>query len=298
AFGIRAATGLPLALVAGAGIVVAARRDRLALALWLPALSVLTCFVLPTRFVEGRYVLPIAFVVACAAAPPIALALESARKGVRVAGGVLAALLVCLSLARGAELTSAMLRDTRYAAAAWLEARADAGARIGFFGADQKLPRVPASLGYQRLDDFIGTRPGTRYSSDEIDAMARRVGDLAPEFIVVIPDHTALPELPRGTTLPDALYERLSDGSLGYRLARVFTERRLVPFLQRPPIVGYPLVSPPVEIFRRIGDGPPVARPSNAPRPRATILGASAGCPAESRGGCRWISTRFAGSKS
>jgi hypothetical protein len=143
-----------------------------------------------------------------------------------------------------------MWNDSRLEAAAFLKAEAEPGARIGFFGPDQKLPRVGEELVLARVDEFIGTRQGTTYSAEQIEEMTDRVRAESPEWIVIIPDHTILPNLPHGITLPPELLEDLLDGSLGYELAGRFETPPLL--VDRPLLVrDYRVVNPPVQVLRR-----------------------------------------------
>jgi hypothetical protein len=249
-----------------AGVILAAWRDRLSLALLIPAISLIVAFVLPIRYVQMRFLLPVSFVLACLASLPLGLGLRSRHTVIRLVCMLTVAAIAVLGLLRGADLTYAMLQDSRYAAANWLNAQGRPGDRVGFFGPDQKLPRVRSDLEYVRIVPFLGTYPGVHYSAAEIDEMARGVDESATEFVLVLTDHSMQPGLPYGSTCPPALYDRLRDGSLGYRLVARIETPPLFPWVHRPSVIDYPVVDPPVEIFERVRPPTSLGRPSRSAR--------------------------------
>lgn len=248
---VEVGMGWPMLLVAAVALASSARNDKVAFfTLLLPAVSVVLFFVLPTRLPLLRYLYGILFVGGCLAALPLAAALESPEPRRRLAAWFAVVLVAGVPAWRGIELTWAMWNDSRLDAAAFLQAESEPGARIGFFGPDQKLPRVGPDLELTRVDHFIGTRQGTTYTPEQIAGMADRVRAEAPEWIVIIPDHTILPHLPHGMTLPPTLLDALLDGSLGYEPAARFQTPALL--FERPLLVrDYRVVNPPVEILRR-----------------------------------------------
>jgi hypothetical protein len=249
---IADSTSGPLLVAALVGIVMVVVRRPIALALLVPPLSVLVTFLLPVRVPEMRYSLPISFVVVWFAAVPVAAGLRSRQVSLRVAAGLLTGILCILPLLRGLELTHAMLHDSRYDAAQWLNDNASVGAHVEFFGPDQKLPRLKPGLELSRAVPFVGSTQDVHYSGQEIQAMAAGIAERAPEYVLVIPDHSSLPEFPYGITCPNELYDRLRDGSLGYRLSARFETPPLIPWVRRPALVKYPVVNPPVQIFTRL----------------------------------------------
>jgi hypothetical protein len=249
---VIASMSVPLCVAALVGAVMVGAREPLGLALLVPALGVLVTFILPARVPEVRYALPISFLLVWFAAVPVAAGLRSQRAAVRVASALLAAALCILPLLRGVDLTYAMLRDSRYDAARWLNASAEDGNRVEFFGPDQKLPRLKGSLAVSRAVRFVGSMQGVHYSPEEIEAMAAGIAARAPDYVLVIPDHSSLADFPYGITCPNELYDRLRDGSLGYRLAARFETPPLIRWVRRPALVKYPLVNPPVQIFARV----------------------------------------------
>jgi len=241
----------PLLALAAFGILMAALRDRLALALIVPAIGLFSIVIVPTHHVEMRYLMPVGFVLACFAAFPLGSGILSKRTTIRAASVFLTLGICTLPLLYGIDLTYAMLRDSRYATADWLNARLQPGDHVEFFGPHQKLPHLKGKVKLARAVKFIGTDRNVRYTPAEIQAMAREIADRAPDIILVIPDHSSSPQYPFGTTCPVGLYNLLRDGSLGYQLAAEIETPPLFSWLLRPPL-DYPAVNPPVQIFSRV----------------------------------------------
>jgi hypothetical protein len=240
----------PLLILALIGIGVSLFHDRRALTLLLPVLGLLLIVIVPTRYVELRFVMPIGFVLAVFAAIPIGLGLRSPLTQVRAAV-VLVLILICvLPLTRGLDLTHAMLWDSRYAAADWFKQSAGAGDHIEFFGPYSKLPHFRSDVQLVRAVKFVGTSEGVRYTNEEISEMGREIKQRASRYVLVMPDHSSKPEFPYGITCPTELYSLLRDGSLGYRRIAYFETPPLMPWADRPPL-DYPVVNPPIEIFVR-----------------------------------------------
>jgi len=241
--------GVPFALLALASLARDVVRDRRRAVLALAALSVLLTFVLPTRYVLIRYLEPAMFVAACFAGGLVAERLASPRT--RVAAALAAGLALVIPAWRGVELTRAMLLDSRVATAAWLRAHACAGDRVGYFGPFQKLPRLGRELEPALLNAGVGTRWDLVYSDAEARALEPRVAELAPEWILLIPDHTiAPPHLPYGSALPPQLHDALVAERLGYVNVAQF---ETAPLLSAPPqlLEHNRVVNPRVELLER-----------------------------------------------
>lgn len=240
----------PVLTAALLGVFMATLRDRQSLALLVPGISLLATVILPVRYVEMRFLLPVAFVLACFAAYPLGGALLSRRAPLRVASVFLTLGMCATPLLYGIDLTYAMIRDSRYDAAEWLNIHLRPGDRVEFFGPHQKLPRLMVNVKVARAVEFKGTDRSVRYTPAQIQSMAADIAERSPNFILVIPDHSSSSEFPYGTTCPDELYDLLRDGSLGYRLAAQFETSPIFVWVQRPPL-DYPAVNPAVHIFVR-----------------------------------------------
>lgn len=232
-------------LFALGGVVAAAASDRRALAMLLPVAGLFAIVVLPTRYVEMRFLLPVALIFCLFAAR--ATVMLQAR--LPAAHWLIPVALCLWPAAHAADLTWAMLRDSRYETAAWIDRQVRPGEVVGYTGPDQKLPRVRPDIQMKRVIPFSGTNRRVRYSPADIDAMARALADSDASFVLVMPDHSSTAEYPWGTTLPPAVYDRLASGTLGYSLAATIETPGLLPW-QRPDL-DYPSVSPPVRIFIR-----------------------------------------------
>jgi hypothetical protein len=255
--------GIPFALLAFASIARDIARDRRRALLALAALSVLLTFVLPTRYVLIRYLEPAMFVCSCFAGGLASDLLAGART--RALGAVLALVALAIPAWRGVELTHAMLRDSRVETAAWLRANACAGDRIGYFGPFQKLPRMGHDLAPLVIDGGVGTRWDLSFSDAEARAREPKLAELAPEWILLIPDHTiAPPHLPYGSALPPQLRDALVAERLGYVNVKQFETPPL--FVEPPQLLQHVrVVNPRVELLARVD----IARtPRECARPR------------------------------
>lgn len=221
----------PLLLLLGiAGIVVARRRTRAATLLAWMVVGFLVLTIVPIRHMQYRYALFPAFILAPFASHVLVEALRGGRR-LRLASAFGLAGMFLYLLAGAADLTWQMVRDARYAAADWLREELPDSASLGWFGIRHQLPHLPA-----------GTR-GRQLEAAEWLAKDAPRGD--PAWLVVAPDFFSDTARVRSEFLPDSIYRRLLDGSLGY-------ER--VGFFRTPPLTGRPLpylpyVNPQVQIF-------------------------------------------------
>ena len=202
----------------------------------------------PVQHVQYRYVMFPVYALAFPAARALVWCLEQPRLARTLAAGV--CLLAGLHLgARGLDLTYQMIFDARRDAGAWLAVHAVPGSRLAYFGLVDQLPRLPAGTAVHLTSPDASVE--TQWSPDP------------PHFVLVIPDFSSEPGMPRSRFLTQGVYERLQDGSLGYRPAARFATRPL--FGQS--LKYLPYVNSPVEIYTRIDGlaGPGVA----APRPPA-----------------------------
>jgi hypothetical protein len=156
-----------------------------------------------------------------------------------------------------------MVKDSRYAAGEWMAANAVEGSRVEFFGPDQKLPPLPAGVASSRAAEYRGAIRAPGADSAATIQIVRRWRLQPPDFVLIIPDHSSLPGSPRSASCPEEVYQRLVDGSLGYREVASFETPRLFPWLPRPAL-DYPTVNPPIRIFAvetQLGARPASAAP-------------------------------------
>lgn len=237
---------LPGAMAALAGLIWATVRERRMLLFALPAATYLA-ILFGARSVQLRYVMPAVFVLAFFAARFFDVLM--ARGGMwRTLSVVAAAAVIGLGFLRGADLTAAMMRDSRYAAAEWIRANLRSGDRIDYFGPVQKLPPLPAAIRSEQALPYAGGPARQALGEAQADSVRRRWRENPPAAVVVIPDYRAS-HLPYGGAMPPALYHDLNEGSLGFQLDTLIQSPPLLPWVRRPPI-DYPTVNPPIRIYR------------------------------------------------
>lgn len=239
---------LPGLLLAVVGVAWAGWRDRRALLLALPAATYLALLYLATRTGQLRYLMPPAFILSLFAGRALVLALASGQRRLRVAGIAAGVLVLGLGLLRGADLTWAMLRDGRYAAAEWMAAVARPGDRVEFFGSPYKLPALPASLDLAAATPHLGPLVPVRRDQAAVEEIAAGWAARRPRFILILPDWSSREGEDFPASCPPALCDALAAGRLGYRLAAEFQAPPLLPWVRRPPL-DYPLVNTRLRIF-------------------------------------------------
>ena len=239
-----ATASLPVLLAALVGAIATSRANPRYLVLLLPVPVLFLLLSLPTGAVVYRYHYPLAFILDAFAA--FALIAVGARYSRAVMAGLIAVLLGWQALV-AADLSYAQYHETRNLAAEWLETHAAAGDVVEFFGVEQYLPPLPATIRTRRIAGRENWKRETEHGPYVIDYLERD----GPRFVYVTPDHSSLPGMERSADCPPEVYRALLDGSAGYRLAAYFpTPTLLPPFLARPRL-DYPAVSPPVRIFER-----------------------------------------------
>jgi hypothetical protein len=222
----------PLMVAASAvGIFVAARQP-LHLTLLLPIVGHFFLVLMPVHLSLLRYVMPMSFVgclfAACGLSTGLAAGSWRRLLSVCTVIGICGWLLLF-----AADLTYQMLRDSHYAAAAWLDQHTKPGDTVGTVAPTASLPRLKTGIHYLVMirDNF---------STDKIRQNH-------PEFIIIQPDFTT----PKGgihpRRFPKESYEGLSNGSLGYSLAASFLTKSLIDRQ----ILDYASVNPPIEIYAR-----------------------------------------------
>jgi hypothetical protein len=221
------AVGWPVVLAGLAGFVFAWRRVP-ALALFAASLAgFFVLVVMPIEHMQYRYAL----------AAAVLFGIASAALVVRLPGPswvrtAVSIALVTTAAAGAAEVTHAMLYDSRWSASAWLRAHASADDTLGFFGRPHQLPHVPP-----------GVQPVALHEGDP----RARLLAVKPRWIVVAPDYFAAPGRERSIFLPADLYASLNSGSMGWTRVARFETRGLL----RRPLPYLPYVNPAVRIYER-----------------------------------------------
>lgn len=181
-------TSRVVAVIALAGVALAVtgadRRDRTErmrrIAPALAAVSYLVLFVVPSRWVMERHLMPLSlFVVPYAGFVLEALARRSSRAALAIA-----ALLLAPQVVDVASIDATLLVDPKLQVEARL-ATLSPGTKVAVLGGNQYLPRLPPSLDLVRVGteplDQRSTLPGVR----EVVAPYSSVDDEAPEYVVV-----------------------------------------------------------------------------------------------------------------
>jgi hypothetical protein len=247
---LRDSLTLPGLLLGLGGVVWTAVADRRRLAFALPLATYLAVLFFVARNSQLRFVLPAAFVLALFSGRFVAAMLESRHVAVPGLAVVCAGGALVLALARGADLTHAMIGDSRYEASRWLAGRARAGDRVETFMPIPALPPLPRGVEAGQAIRFGGLT-GRPLPDDEAAAIvADGWRERRPRFVVVMPDYTSKPGRPHGVYCPEPIYRGLRDGSLGYSPRARFHTQPLAHWIARPAL-DYPSVNPPIEIFER-----------------------------------------------
>lgn len=239
---------LPGLVLSGIGVVLATRHDRRALLLVLPAASYLALLYFATRTGQLRYLMPPAFVLGLFAARALALGWEARQRAWRGATVAVAALVMGLGLLRGLDLTWAMLHDGRYSAAEWLAAQSAPGDRVEYFGSAYKLPALPASVDLALAAPNLGPLRAPPRDAAATEAILSGWRERRPRFILISPDWSSFEGEPFPAACPPEVFEALTSGAAGYRLAATFETPSLLPWVRRPPL-DYPMVNTPLRVF-------------------------------------------------
>ena len=238
------------ALLAIAGLLWVLRREPVKALFFVPAVTYTAMLFTSARVVQLRYLLPVAFSLAFFAARAITLALETRSRSLAGAFALVACFSLALGFLRGADLTYAMLRDSRYAAADWLRTRTAPGDLVEYFGPTQKLPPLGHGVVTARAIVYLGALRKPRTGPDAVEEILAGWKTRRPKFILSIPDHSSPPGYADSATCPPAILEGLKEGRFGYRLAVQFETPPLFSWVRRPAL-DYPTVNPPIRIFAR-----------------------------------------------
>ncbi|MEQ1692018.1 MAG: hypothetical protein ABMA00_12070 [Gemmatimonas sp.] len=240
--------GLVLSVV---GLIMAAWRTRRAFWFSVTAVTYLGILFWSARIAQLRYVMPAAFTLALFAAFAASTLLHHRARAVRWFTACV--VLVALGTAglRAADLTYAMLHDSRHAAGDWLRANGKPGDRLEYFGSDQKNPPMEAWLVSARAIRYLGGNIQAPRDSATVASILSGWSERQPRFVVLIPDFTSAPGELFAASCPPDIARRLEDGSAGYRRAGRFESADLLPWVHRP-LLDYPVVNPPILIYERI----------------------------------------------
>ena len=244
-----------LVFAVGSVVAVARRRQRDAL-LALSAIGYLAVLFVSARTAQLRYVMPAGLVLAIYAGRGMVLAWES-RTALRVPVLALGATAATVLTLWAADLTAAMLQDSRYAAGRWIAATARAGDALEYFGSEHKNPPIPASVVSQQAIPFRGSMFRADTSERAVRTIEEGWNTRRPRFIVIVPDYTN-PGKPYTASCPPATFRALEAGTIGYRPAAFFQSPALLPFVSRPAL-DYPVVNPPIRIYERVASSTPPA---------------------------------------
>jgi hypothetical protein len=227
----------PVVLAAAVGLLLAARRSPRLLVLAAPFLLLFLLLALPMGHAVRRYFLPLV--------PLGALFAVRALVGLQH-GKLLFGAILLWQLLLGADLASAQLQDTRYAAARWIAANGRPGDRLEFFGHGQKMP----PLGADRISRRIAGRDAWEGERDHGPSVLAYLRGEGPEYVLLIPDWTSKPGMGRSEDCLPVIHQALVDGSAGYVPVASFERKSFLPECLRPRLDS-PAVSPPVRIFAR-----------------------------------------------
>jgi len=227
-----------------AGIFLAARKDWKPLSLLLPVAATFITVLAPVRYVELRYVLVIAYILALFAACAFAEGLRSPHLALRALTGAILAVSLGWSALRAADLTYLLAHESRVAAGEWFAQNVKPPLTIEYFGTgtDSKPGR---RVIFPRLPD------GTHWAIAKVGIMPDGSAPSAP-FVIV----QGKEDLEKNWLCPAWALQRLRDGSFGYRRVALFETKTL--FSHRSLSVN-----PPIEIYQRMES-------AAAPRPKKT----------------------------
>jgi hypothetical protein len=240
--------GIALGLI---GVAVAARRAPRSALLALSALLYLLILFFSARVVQLRYMLPVAFILALYAGYAIVTAWRSGRAVYRWGTAAVAAAAAVTLCLWAVDLTSSMLRDSRYAAGAWIAANSRPGDALEYFGSEHKNPPLPATLVSRPAIPSHGSLFVYDTSAVAVRTITEAWQQRQPRFVVLLPDYASRPGEPHSAPCPPAIFRGLEDGSLGYRRVQTFQSPPLFGSL-RAPALDHPVVNPPIRVYERV----------------------------------------------
>lgn len=239
--------GLALAVASLIAVVKHGGRDSI---LMLSALGYLAVLFFSARTAQLRYLMPAAYVLALYAGRGAMVAWDARGTMWRVPAAGLAAAAALVLVSWACDLTYVMLRDSRYAAGAWLAREARPGEALEYFGSEHKNPPMPPTLSSRQAIPFLGSMFRADTTERAVRAIADAWRERRPRFIVIVPDYTN-PGKPYTVSCPPAIFRALEDGSIGYQRVALFQTPPLFTWLPRPEL-DHPVVNPPIRIYQRL----------------------------------------------
>ena len=250
---IRDAISPPGIALGVAGIVVAIRRNPRSAILACSALGYLAVLFFSARVIQLRYVMPVTFILAVYAGYAVAAAWRSSARVIRWGTAALALATGVTLLLWASDLTDAMLRDSRYAAGAWLRDHARPGDALEYFGSEHKHPPMPTWLTSRHPIPFRGNLYRADTSAAAVAAVVAAWNERHPRFVVLVPDYSSAPGAAYAASCPPAIYRALEDGSLGYRRVALFQSATPLAWVRRP-LLDHPVVNPPIRVYERVAE--------------------------------------------
>jgi 4-amino-4-deoxy-L-arabinose transferase-like glycosyltransferase len=251
---LAAAMSLIGLLLAVGGLAWVAMRRSRALAMAIPAITYLAVLFWSSRSGQLRFVMPAMFPLLLFSARAVTLAHETGRRPLQAAGWLLAVWVLATGLLRGAALTDELIRDSRYAAAAWLETELATGDAVEYFGPSAKLPWLPEGVRLSLARPYESSTIAPDRSPAAISAIETGWAERRPRVIILMPDVSSRDGEPHNASCPPEVFQGLENGRYGYELAAFFETESLLPWVRRPDL-DYPSVNPPIRIYRRIDSG-------------------------------------------
>lgn len=138
--------GWPVFVLAGFGVLLCLIRDRSKLALLLPFPSFFLAVLAPVRLAELRFMMPWAYIMALFAGCAVSWGLRSHRRPLQAVAMLFLVSGCGLELLRGADLTYALMRDSRYEAARWIDAHVQDGEQVQYSSPWPRLWMLPRTV--------------------------------------------------------------------------------------------------------------------------------------------------------
>ncbi len=239
------APGIVLAAV-GIGLVWRHRSQARALSV-LPVVYVLYLY-FSYRLVQIRYLMPAMLLLLAFAAHAVVMMARAPNLRWRVVAILLGGAVILQEAVVATNITYEMVRDSRYAAGAWLAEHTDQQSTVAYFGPSSTLPPLEASVEAVRATEDGGLYWTPPVDDRTIAAILARWESRRPTFIITMPDYTSHSGLAHARSLPPPLYEALLNGSAGVEMVAEFHTAPLIPWVPMPSL-DYPVVNPHIRIF-------------------------------------------------